>query len=442
MASAAGQGEPHCGDHHRERPLRPGEVRLLGLLGVPTLALALTITTVSTYLPVHLESGGRTSTTIIGLLIGAEGLLALVVPLVVGTWSDQLRTPLGGRLPFMLIATPVIAVSVSILGFVSSVGLAAVFVAIFFAAYYVAYEPYRALYPDMVGNDIAGRAQSSEAIFRGAGTFLALVGGGLLIALAGPLPFLVAGAVTAATVAAFARAVLRRGVPVQKQPQSSGVRGNARRLWHLFSSRPELRLYMAANALWELSLGALKTFIALYLTRGLGYAVATSSLMIGGVAVLLLIASALTGGLADSFGRTRVMQVSLVFYGGGMLIPLVTANRVALVVAIPIIASGAGVLMTLPYALLMPMMHSEEHGALTGFYSFTRGLGTALGPLLAGVAIAGTRGFFSATHGYQAVWGICAAAVLLSLFPLGRLRRELVAASPRQTPLPGGYVDR
>jgi divalent metal cation (Fe/Co/Zn/Cd) transporter len=58
-------------------------------------------------------------------------------------------------------------VSLALLGFVHSLAAAAVVVAIFFAGYFVAYEPYRALYPDLVDNEIAGRAQSTQAIFRG-----------------------------------------------------------------------------------------------------------------------------------------------------------------------------------------------------------------------------------------------------------------------------------
>ena len=174
-----------------QRTLQRSELRILAILGVPTFALALAITTVSTYLPVLAEDFSDSSI-VIGLLIGGEGLIALWLPLVVGSWSDRLRTPLGSRLPFILAATPALVVALAVLGFVDSIAEAAVVVAVFFVGYFVAYEPYRALYPDLVDDEIAGRAQSSQAIFRGLGTFLALVGGGLLISISDPLPFLAA----------------------------------------------------------------------------------------------------------------------------------------------------------------------------------------------------------------------------------------------------------
>ena len=191
-----------------QRSLQRGELRVLAILGVPTFALALAITTVSTYLPVLAEDFSD-SAIVVGLLIGGEGLMALWLPLVVGAWSDRLRTPLGSRLPFIIAATPALVVALALLGFVTSIAAAAVVLALFFAAYFVAYEPYRALYPDLVDDAIVGRAQSSQAIFRGLGTFLALVGGGLLISISAPLPFLATAVVVAVTMGAFCVAGVR-----------------------------------------------------------------------------------------------------------------------------------------------------------------------------------------------------------------------------------------
>jgi MFS-type transporter involved in bile tolerance (Atg22 family) len=37
----------------------------------------------------------------------------------------------------------------------------------------------------------------------------------------------------------------------------------------------------------------------------------------------------------------------------------------------------------------MPLMPKHEHGALSGFYSISRGVGIVLGPILAGVLMGG-----------------------------------------------------
>ena len=80
--------------------------------------------------------------------------------------------------------------------------------------------------------------------------------------------------------------------------------------------------------------------------------------------------------------------------------------------------------MTMAYALLMPLMPDDEHGALTGFYSISRGVGIVLGPILAGALIWLTKGgVFKASHGFQAMWIVCAAATFGSLFFLRRMAR-------------------
>jgi MFS family permease len=424
MSSAAAR---HSAGAHRRDERRGAtsisgrDKRVLLFLGLPSLVLALATTVVTTYLPVHLQTG-RASTTMIGLLIGTEGLMALAVPLVAGTWSDRLRTPLGGRLPFLIAGGPVLVVALVLFGAVKGLGLVAVLLLVFFAAYFVCYEPYRALYPDLVGDELAGRAQSTQALSRGAGTFLALVGGGLLLSIGDAVPFVVAAIIAGAGLAAFVVvAARRRDERPEQHQEGGGVREAVRTLVRTVRERPELRAYLYANALWELSLGALKTFVVLYVTLGLGFSVASGSLIIGGVALLLLAASPIAGALADRHGLVRVMRCALPVYGLGLLVPFLTTSRPAIAAAVVLVAAGGGVVMTLPYALLMPLMDDAEHGTLTGFYSASRGIGTALGPLLAGVAIQATSGLFGATQGYQATWGVCAAAVLLSLLPLRRL---------------------
>jgi MFS family permease len=404
-----------------ERDLEAGERRAVTLLGLPTLALALAATIVTTYLPVVAKGFGG-STAVIGIVIGIEGLLALWLPLVAGSQSDRLRTRLGGRLPFLLGASPLVAIGLVAMGLVGSMGTLAVAALVFFVGYFLAYEPYRALYPDLIDDEAAGRAQGTQALWRGAGTGIALFAGGLLLSLGQIVPFAAAAVVFVAAIAVFGAILARRGVPDSDQGgEAGGLREEFAAVFALVREHGELRAFLVANALWELSLGALKTFVVLYVTEGLGYSRSTASLFIGGVAVLVLFAALAGGKLADRFGRTNVLQVALPVFGLGLLVPFLVTTPWIIALSVPFIAIGGGVLMALPYAILQPLMPEGRHGALTGYYSLSRGLGTWLGPLAAGLTISALSGPFSGTHGYQAVWGVCAAASLLSLLPLRRL---------------------
>jgi MFS family permease len=400
-----------------------GEARFrLGVLALPTYALALGITVVSTYLS-EVARRYTQQTTLIGLIVGSEGIMALWIPLIAGAWSDRLRTPIGGRLPFVVAGAVPAAAAVALIGLLHSLWLVAAMAAAFFAFYFVAYEPYRAMYPDLLEDpDTAGRAQSTQALARGLGTASALLGGGLLLSIARPLPFAAAGLILAVAVAAFVWLIVRNGL-TRSGASGEGPGALARRVPRLLWRHPALRAYFVANALWEMALSALKAFVILYLTLGLHYSLATGSLIIGGVAFIILVGAGISGKIGDRYGRIRVVRIALWAYGLGFLAPLLTTSRPVLVAAMPLIALGGGTVMTMAYALLMPLMPDDEHGTLTGFYSMSRGIGIVAGPILAGVAIAVLGpGVFAGTSGFQAMWLVCAAAALASLPFLGRLR--------------------
>lgn len=396
------------------------------VLGLPTFGMALSVTTISTYLPV-LASGHEASTVEIGIIIGTEGLMALWLPLVAGRWSDRLHTPLGGRLPFVLAGTPVMIVCLCAAGFVESTLALAALVAVFFAGYFVAYEPYRALYPDLIPDERAGRSQSTQAAWRGIGTGIALSSGGALLGVALFLPFVLDAALLALSVGLFSwRLLVRRDRSEDDAAEDEGqsIGGGFVTVFELLRDHRALRMFVLANALWELALGAVKTFVVLYVTVGLGYSLGQTSLIIGAVAVLILGGAVASGFLADRLGKLRVTEAALWVYGLAMLVPGLTTAPWLIVAALPFVAIGGGTIMSLPYSLLMPLMPEDEHGVLTGLYSMSRGIGVMLGPLLAGVAIGVAEPLFESTGGYAATWWVAGVAILLSIAPLRRLRGD------------------
>jgi Na+/melibiose symporter-like transporter len=144
----------------------------------------------------------------------------------------------------------------------------------------------------------------------------------------------------------------RRERPVQEEAVGEVVR----RVADLVRGRRDLQAFLVANALWELALAALKTFVVLYVTKTLGLSLAGSSLAIGVAASVVLVGAVVSGKLGDNLGRARVMRVALAVYGLGLLIPFASTVPWVVALAAPLVAFGGGVTMSLPYALLMPMM--------------------------------------------------------------------------------------
>src|SRR5207244_12156831 len=130
--------------------------------------------------------------------------LVLVGPRAAGAISDRLPpSPLGRRLPFVLLGAPLAAAGLVLLPFSSSTGIAGAAVLAFFVGYYRYYPPYRALYADLLPRALYARAQAGQAIARGAGLGAALLAGGLLLSVWRPLVFLIGATVVVATTVAL-----------------------------------------------------------------------------------------------------------------------------------------------------------------------------------------------------------------------------------------------
>jgi hypothetical protein len=112
-----------------------------------------------------------------------------------------------------------------------------------------------------------------------------LLAGGLLLTVWRPLPFAIASVAVVATALALA--------PVLRLDDSClhpVLPYETRSLRRLLLSNGELRAFATANALWEFSFSGLKSFIVLYVVRGLGHSPSVASAVIAVVAVAYIAA--------------------------------------------------------------------------------------------------------------------------------------------------------
>lgn len=390
---------------------------LFALLGLPTFGLAFAISVVTTFGPVVLIRITN-STSQVGAIIGAEGAFALVVPLVAGALSDRLPgSPAARRLPFVLVGSPLLVAGLIVLPFSGSVDVAAIAVLAFFIGYYSYYPPYRALYADLVPRSLYARAQSGQAVLRGAGLGAALLAGGVLLSVWLPLPFAIAAATAVATTFAL--------VPVVRLESAcaSGLLPYEAVSLRKLARVRDVRLVAVANTCWEFSFAGLKSFVVLYVVRGLGHSASVASAVIAVVAVAYVIGAPLAGRLADSFGIVRVLRVAALVYGVGLLAGVVPHTLAPLLIGLPFVAIAGAIVMTLPQALLFTVAPAGSAGSAAGLLDFSRGLGVVLGPVVVGAVIQAFRTTLDSTHGYAAMWPVIGVPVLFS-FALLRMLGE------------------
>ncbi len=412
----------------RTLPFQRRERGLIWTLGLGAFGLAFSITTL-TYLPVVL-GGFTTSRTLIALVLGAEGVFALALSPVIGPWSDTFHTPLGRRRPFMLAALGPMAFSLCLMAFMPNLWTTTLIVFAFFFAYYVYEPPYRGLYPDLLSPDVYGRAQGVQHVLRGLALGGALVGGGFLLELWKPAPFLIAAAVTTAACGAVVLFVQEDGGHGRV---FKGFRAYLTASWKIVREEPDVRRFLAANAAWEGTFAAARIFVVLYITKGLGQPAGTASLVLATVAAGYVVAAIGSGRLADRVGIAHVIFGASFVYGGGCIVAGLARQWHDWYYALifPVAAAG-GTVMTLAWGLLFKLMPSHQRGAISGLATVTKGLGLILGPVLAGGAIDLAAPYLQSTKGYGILWPVCGVLILAAIPLIARLR----TAEPSGRPLP------
>ncbi len=380
------------------------------MLGTGALGLAWALTTTAAYLPTVLQQYTR-STTLVGLVLAAEGVFALTLPLVIGPWSDTFHTPLGRRRPFMLVALGPMVFCLALLAFMPSLWTTALVLFAFFFAYYIYEPPYRGLYPDVLPDRVFGRAQGVQHVFRGIALGGALISGGFLLHLWEPAPFLLAAGIVG----------LACLVPILFVTEDGGhgrvfegVRTYVRHSWHVLRRNPDVARFLVANTAWEGTFAGARTFAVLYVTVGLHEPLTTSTSVLGAVAGGYVVAAVIAGPIGDRFGLARVILAASAVYGTGLLAGgLGRVWHAWYLALIFLVAIAGGTVMTLAWGLLFKLMPPGDRGAISGLATTTKGIGLVIGPLAAGAAIELLRGPLSETDGYQVLWPLLGIPILL-----------------------------
>ena len=391
-------------------------VRDMLVLTAPTLGFATALSLVTSYLPLILQNY-TDSATLIGFAIGGEGIFSSLIPLFVGVLSDRIWTKhWGRRRPFMVFAAPFMATSLILAPLQTSYGTIALSTFIFFAAYHFYTSPYQSLLPDVTPPGFHGRVQGFQGLMRGGGMFLGMVVLGVLFGWWQPSPFILCGVLILGLTYWTVHKVQEPEPDRSALLAREGLLAEVRRIWHSIRQYKEIQRFMVATFLWESTLAGLRPFIMLYFTHSLGVSVRTGALLLGLVGVTYLLAALASGFLADKYGRLRMMRVGLWIYLAGCLFGFFVRDVRWTFAFLPIFGLGGSIVLTLPYAILIPLMPKEHIGQFTGLFSMTRGFANILAPVIAGGAIDLFGHYLGPGRQYTVIWLLAALMIVISLF--------------------------
>jgi MFS family permease len=355
------------------------------------------------------------SAALIGTVIGAEGLLAILVPYWIGYLSDHLPNALarrfGRRALFLWISAPLMTATLVAVPFIHGFWQLAAAGILFVTALQGFVTPLWALLIDAVPDERRARVQGVRGAFQALGLAFGLIVGGVLFELWEPLPFVVAGFVLLLSTWFTVLSVPSdRG---HEQPTQAAKKKGP--VWRRLLKREEIRWFLIANGLWNGAIDGIRPYIFLYAAAVFGISVGGTS----GLLVFLLMGvgfgAVAVGRLSDVVGRARLLGISASLCGVAMLVAYFPRTSSGIIWLLAAAGLAAASFIALPFPVFARLAGDEAPGRQTALFIVSVGVSRVVAPIVIGSVIDLGARFDPELRGYPLMWVAAGSMALLSV---------------------------
>ena len=368
------------------------------------------------FVPIFLANKFGLEAAFIGFFMTLDNIAALFIQPPVGAWSDRLRTPIGRRLPFILIGAPITALAFGLIPLAAVLPLFVACTSTLLLSAALWRTPVVALMPDITPSEKRSQANGIINFMGGIGTIIALQAGGMLYRLSPSFPFWLGSAlviVAALIVFLFVREPKEytrsgSGDAENPEPQPNMIE-SLREVWN-DEDRSGSRILLAIF-FWFLGYSAVETFFTLYAQEHLGINAGDGATLLSVFPLFFVLFAIPSGFIAARIGRRVAICMGLLlvaiilalFYllpAGTLLAPVSPLP----LVGIPLVEGGprmltmAGVMLifggigwafvninSLP--MVVELTTAARLGTFTGLYYLFSTLSAIVGPNVNGWAI-------------------------------------------------------
>jgi maltose/moltooligosaccharide transporter len=376
------------------------------LLGLGFFATSLIWATYNSFVPLFLANKFALDPRWIGFFMTLDNIAALFIQPPVGAWSDRLRTPIGRRMPFILIGAPIAAVA---FGLIPLVGLLPLFSACTISmllSMALWRTPVVALMPDITPSKFRSQANGIINFMGGVGAIIATLGGSALYKINQAYPFwLGSGLMIIATLLLF--------ILVKEPKVYEAADEEAPSMWRSLDTilkdpdRSALRILLAIF-FWFVAYNAIEAFFTLYAQNQLGLPGSDGARLLGQLSLLFVIFALPAGYIGAKIGRRTTIMIGIVLLSSCMLsmfflakdFLLISLAKLPVLGDVPVLglilmAAGASWALinvnSLP--MVVDMTDDSRVGTYTGLYYLFSTMAAIAGPNINGwlVALSGNN---------------------------------------------------
>lgn len=378
------------------------------LLGFGFFGLSVVWGVYNAFVPIFLAEKFDLSPVLIGFFMTLDNIAALFIQPPVGAWSDRLRSPLGRRIPFLLIGAPITAVAFGLIPLPAALPLFVACTSTLILSAAIWRTPVIALMPDITPSAFRSQANGIINFMGGIGTIVALQTGGILYKMSPNFPFWL-GSVLVLLSALIVYLFIEEPKEYGDAEQQPGILESLREVF-TNEDKSGLRILLAIF-FWFVGFSAVETFFTLYAKNHLGLNEGDGATLLSVLPLFFVLFAIPSGFIAGKIGRRNTISMGLMILSIMLVLLYVTPASALLtgiaplpLVGIPLVEGGtrmltlAGVLLIFGGAgwafininslpMIVDLTSAARIGTFTGLYYLFSTFSAIVGPNVNGWAI-------------------------------------------------------
>ncbi len=370
------------------------------LLGFGFFGVSVIWGTYNAFVPIFLSQKFHLAAGWVGFFMTLDNIAALLIQPPVGAWSDKLRTPIGRRMPFILIGAPIGTIAFGLIPIASALPLFVACTSTLLLSMAFWRTPVVALMPDITPSKYRSQANGIINFMGGVGAIVSFLAGSALYRMNEAYPFWL-GSALVIIAALLVFIFIREPKEYDESPEETpGMFASLKEVLQ-DEDKSALRLLLAIF-FWFVGYNAIEAFFTLYAVNRLGLDAADGAGLLGHLSLFFVLFALVAGFIGARIGRRVTISIGLgaliALLVGIYLLPPETLS--AALTRLPVLGTvrvislflmAAGVSWALininSLPMVVDMVTLARVGTFTGLYYLFSTLAAIAGPNINGLII-------------------------------------------------------